>query len=93
VLGLEEVTSYFHYGIAESVGENPLSAMGYPTSRDFGKNETLDVRYIMGVVGCPDTFGRVKTISPNGEGGVDVRDEHGQVVSASVDWNFLQSGT
>ncbi|HEY5792469.1 MAG TPA: hypothetical protein VIS74_04170, partial [Chthoniobacterales bacterium] len=32
VLGLEEVTSYFHTGLAESAAPNPVSARGIPTS-------------------------------------------------------------
>ena len=70
VLGLEEVTSYFHYGLAESANTNPLSRRGYDTCVQLQSGETLDIRYIMGIAEIPGDFDQVQSIDalPDGSG-------------------------
>jgi len=41
VVGLEEVTSWFHVGLAESVAKNPVSEKGFPTSAVLREGESL----------------------------------------------------
>ena len=47
VLGLEEVTAYFHYGLSPSAGGNPLRDRGYATCLELDEGTPVDVRYIM----------------------------------------------
>ena len=63
VMGIEDVTSYFHYGLAESANPNPVSRMGYATCMKLKKAAPLTVNYIMGVAAIPAKFGRVRSIT------------------------------
>jgi hypothetical protein len=92
VLGLEEVTSYFHYGLAESVEDNPVSEMGYATSVRLETSEVLEVRYIMGVAPCPADFGHVQSIEPGGSEEIVIRSSGEAEVRAKVDWTHVRSG-
>jgi len=89
-LGVEEVTSYFFLGLAESVRPNTLSRAGYPTSLTLDPNQPLEVNYIMAAAPIPETFGRVTDIVPAREG-VVLHSDTGQHVHAKVDLAFLQS--
>jgi hypothetical protein len=89
VLGIEEVTSYFHYGLSESVAPNPISEAGHKTVHQFEPDEPFEVRYIMGVVACPATFGRVDEIEPLGDSEIAIRDESGLTVTTPVQWSFV----
>lgn len=62
VMGIEDVTAYFHYGLSESARANPLSKRGFPTCVNLKAGEPLTVRYIMGVATIPAGFDRVGRI-------------------------------
>jgi hypothetical protein len=64
VLGLEEVTSNFHYGLAESARSNPISRRGIPTHHVLDPDRPLVVPYIMGAVPIPAGFDRLVAIEP-----------------------------
>lgn len=90
VLGLEEVTAYFHYGLAESARANPFSRLGYPTSLRLHETEPLVVRYIMGVAAIPPGFDRVVSVEPVRNGhGIELRSSRGKRVRAAVNVDFL----
>jgi len=92
VMGLEEVTSYFHYGLAESADANPISHRGYPTCMVLRGNEVTDVRYIMGVVAAGLGFGHVVDIEIEAdENSVRIRGAGGESISAKVDVGFLRT--
>jgi hypothetical protein len=93
VLGLEEVTSYFHYGLAESAAPNPLSKRGVPTCHRFRRGEALAVKYIMAMAAVPRGFDRVRDILPakNGES-VCLVASSGKTVHVPLDLGFLQNG-
>lgn len=88
VLGLEEVTANFDYGVAESARANPLKRRGYVTALELNPDKPLVVNYIFGVADIPGGFARVADIVPV-VGGVELRPPKGQPVRAAVDWNFL----
>ncbi|MDE2730594.1 MAG: hypothetical protein OXI38_04260 [Bacteroidota bacterium] len=93
VMGLEEVTSYFHYGLAESAHSNPLDRAGHRTCLQLNADSPLDVRYIMGVVSIPDGFDRVESIEAGAEAGtVRIRSASGIDVHTAVDLSFMCSG-
>lgn len=68
VMGLEETTSYFHYGLAESAAANPLSRRGHATCVRLDPVVPLTVNAIFGVVAVPARFGAVEAIEPQGDG-------------------------
>jgi hypothetical protein len=90
VMGLEEVTSFFHLGLAESAARNPLSAMGIPTCLRLDPRKTLAVNYIMGVARIPAGFDRVASIqSQAGNKAIVLKSASGQRTEAAVDLDFL----
>lgn len=64
VMGLEEVTSYFHHGLAESARTNPVNRRGFPTVLQLRAERPLVVNYIMAVAPLPRGFERVRAIRP-----------------------------
>jgi hypothetical protein len=90
VLGLEEVTSWFHVGLAESVAKNPVSDKGFPTSAMLRVSEPLVVSYIMGIAKIPAGFDCVKSIeAAAGRQGIVLRSGSGKETKADVDLTFL----
>ena len=92
VMGLEEVTSFFHYGLAQSAESNPLENRGIATCLHLNAAEPLDVRYIMAVAEIPEGFDQVKEI----EAGADrqeviLRSVSKIEVNAALDVSFLQT--
>jgi len=88
VLGLEEVTSYFHTGLAESAAENPLSMSGHATVLQLDPKTPTQVNYIMAAAPIPRGFDRVKTIDQE-NGGVVLTSDSGKRAIAHVDLSFL----
>ena len=89
VLGLEEVTSYFHFGLAEAVKPNPLSERGIPTHLEFDAAAPLVVNYITAVAPVPTTFGRLRAIEPFGADKVKLIAESGASVTTNIELEFL----
>ena len=90
VLGLEDVTSYFHYGIQGSCEPNPISEAGFPTWITLDPERPMVVNYIMAVAEIPRGFDRVKEIAPN-KGSVTLVAQSGAQVSMPLDLPFLYS--
>lgn len=88
VLGIEDVTSYFHYGLAESVRANPVSRLGYPTSRLLRGGQAFSIPYIMGVAAIPSGFDKVTRIERTGAG-ILLTSAAGRKARARVDVSFL----
>lgn len=89
VMGLEEVTGYFHLGLAESVRPNHLSRMGYPTAVRLDKRKALTVNYIMGVARIPNGFGPVKRINAKTSGIVVMTGAGGHRIEIPLNLKFL----
>ena len=90
VMGMEDVTSYFHYGLAESARANPLSRRGYSTSVQLNAKTPLTVSYIMGTASLPKGFTKVKSIVPSA-GHVVITSTEGKSIRVPVDTSFLQN--
>jgi len=88
VLGVEDVTAYFHYGQAESSEANPIRKAGYSTSHRLDPRTGLTVNYIMGVAAVPKGFGRVRSVirKPNH---IVLTSFEGKSVISEVDTTFL----
>jgi hypothetical protein len=88
VLGLEEVTSHFHDGLAESARKNNLNARGIATIAKLNPSQTLVVNLIMAVAAIPRRFGQVTQIVPE-PGCVILHGEGKQRVRVALDPSFL----
>jgi len=93
VMGLEEVTSCFHFGLAESARKNPIAQKGFPTCLTLNARKPLVVAYIMGVAGIPAGFDRVASIrAVPGERTILLKSANGKQAEAAVDLDFLHAG-
>lgn len=90
VLGLEEVTSFFHMGLAESAGKNSISDKGFPTSLRLNPRKPLVVNYIMGIAKIPAGFDHVASIERNPDNqGIVLESVNGKRAEAKVNMDFL----
>jgi len=90
ILGLEEVTSYMHYGLAGSVRENPAQQEGYRTYFEMSPDQPLNVNAIIGVAPCGPSTGAVVEIVPV-EGGIQILTADGSTIGVQVDVDALYS--
>lgn len=67
VIGIEEVTSYFHLGHTASNAPNPLSDQGFRTVSTLNPEVQLEVRYAFGLVAIPPGFERLLNLSCEGD--------------------------
>lgn len=90
VLGLEETTSYFHFGQAESAKPNPLSAAGYPTTIKLSPKKPLRVPHIFAVAAIPRGFNIVADVQAQADGGgILVTAANGKAAKLALDTAFL----
>ena len=93
VLGLEEVCSNFHPGLAESASKNPISDRGFPTCLMLNPNRPLVVAYVMGAAKIPAGFDRVVSIrATGGNRAIRLQAASGKEVEAAVELDFLWAG-
>jgi hypothetical protein len=91
VMGIEDVTSFFHCGIAESAKKNALSAQGFSTCAELDPKTPFTVPYIMGAAAVPSGFAKVETIEAlSDNSGIAITSNKGKKIEVSVDMNFLQ---
>ena len=88
VMGLEDVTSYFHLGLAESAGPNPLNRRGIPTALRLDPGKPTSISHIMGVAAIPAGFDRVSRIRRM-KGGIELVAASGKRARCAVDLGFL----
>jgi len=92
VLGLEEVTSYFAYGVKPSVEANPLQERGFKTFVELSGERPLTVRVIMGCVPIPDGFSGVRDVSRRDSTSIQITGRGGEELAVSCRLDFLQRG-
>ncbi len=90
VMGLEEVTGYFHVGLAASAKKNAFTERGIPTALQLSPKRPTVVNYIMAVALTPPNFTGVRQIEVNAKGCTLVA-ESGKQVKCPIDTAFLQS--
>ena len=89
VMGIEDTTSYFHYGLAESARPNALSRRGIPTALTLDPRNPTAINYIMGVAALPAGFDRVKAIRPT-KTGIEMIAANGRRSRCVVDLGYLR---
>lgn len=86
VMGLEDVNSYFHFGLAESAKKNPFTDMGRKTCVTLNPRKPTVVRYGFGVAELPPGFDRVARIEPNDAGtALTLLADNGKTATAAID--------
>ena len=92
VMGIEDVTSYFHYGIGESAQKNALSAQGFPTTVELNPKAPTTVPYIMGAAPVPAGFAQVESIEALADSsGITITSVKGKKIVVPVDLKFLEA--
>ena len=92
VMGLEEVTSYYAIGLAESARPNPFSRKGLPTCLTLNPRKPLVVPYIMGIATVPAGFDRVTSIqAARRNQAILLKSASGKQAEAAVELDFLQA--
>lgn len=89
VIGIEETTSYFHLGLAESARRNPVSRAGYPTTVMLSPSKPLRVAHIFAVAAIPRGFDIVAEVRA-APGGVAITSANGRSVRVPLDVGFLR---
>jgi hypothetical protein len=92
VLGLEEVTADFHFGLAESVQDNPIRRHGIATHVDLDPQRPTVVNYITAIAQIPERFDRVASIERVGKDEVEIRSSNGEIIRSPIDVSFLGVG-
>jgi hypothetical protein len=89
VMGIEEITGFFHCGLAESAAPNSLSRRGIKTHHILDASRPFAVRSIMGLAAIPKDFGRVADIQIHPHR-ITLLGESGHEVSTPVQTTFLR---
>jgi hypothetical protein len=89
VLGIEEVTAYFHLGLAASAEDNPWKEKGVPTTLALGGGKNTRIPYIMGVAPLVDGFDIVRAVQRT-DTGIRLTAASGAQLDHTVDLSFLQ---
>ena len=89
VLGMEDVTAYFHYELAESVHQNLISHSCFQTFLRLDESWPTEIPCTIGVVATTRKFGQVIKIERS-HTGIDLLGAGKQRLSASLDLGFLE---
>ena len=91
-LGLEDVCGFFAEGLKVSCEPNVLTRKGIPTAVELSPDHPTIVNYIQGIVKIPEGFENVRSAKFE-PGKVTFVSITGKQVSATVNWEFLKTGT
>ena len=91
VLGIEDITAYFHVGLNASLRPNPLSERGVPTCLKPGRGGRISIPYIQGVARVPEQFDCVTAINA-GRNEIELVAKTGVAVRVSCQVDFLRTG-
>jgi hypothetical protein len=93
VLGVEDITAFFHVGLAASCRENLLNRRGVRTCLMPDALGHLSIFYIQGVARIPANFDRVANIDGQWHNGrIVLHADAGPTVTVRCHLNFLRTG-
>lgn len=93
VVGIEDITAFFHVGLNSSCRANMLNERGIPTCLRPDAVGNISIPYIQGVARVPPEFDEVQHIEPHrSRGVVQLRAKSGVAVEVSCRVNFLDAG-
>lgn len=94
VMGIEDITGFFHVGAAASCRENFLSQRGIATCLRPDAHGRVSIFYIQGVAHLPPDFDRVADIEGHWrDNNIVLRAESGAAVVVRCHLDFLRMGT
>lgn len=94
VLGVEDITAYFHAGLAASSRDNPLNARGIPTALRPDAQGQFSIFYLQGVARVPPDFDCVANIEGHWrDHSIVLRAASGATVAIPCNLDFLRTGT
>jgi len=91
VLGIEDLTSFFAYGLAQSARPNQLTTLGLQTCLNLTPRKPLKVNYIMAVAIVPHGFNDTQRVIPT-RNGVKLISSAGKFVTVPLHTDFVQTG-
>ena len=91
VLGMEEVTSFFHYGLKPSVEPNFFHDKGFRSYVDFDQNKPTSIKVIMGLVPVEKTFSGVEDIVQDSDTEIAILGRGGERIGVSCAAGFLKA--
>ena len=89
VLGIEDVSAYYHIGQAESAKSNPLKRKGFPTGIKYSAKTPTRIPYIMGVCSAPKGFGKVADIKPETGSRIKLKSTNGKTITTRLNLGHL----
>lgn len=92
VMGIEDITGFFHVGLAASSRSNLLTERGIRTCIEPDSQGRLRIAYIQGVARIPAAFDRVAAIRRVPQGGISLLSDSGITVPVRCEIDFLQTG-
>ena len=93
VVGIEDITAFFHIGLKSSCRANMLNERRIPTCLNPDRTGRLSIPYIQGVARIPPGFDEVLDIEPQpGQASVLLRAKSGVAVEVSCQVDFLDTG-
>jgi hypothetical protein len=93
VMGIEDITAFFHVGLAASCRPNLLTERGIRTCLEPDARGRLSISYIQGVARIPGGFDQVAAIESQPDGGsVLLRADSGATVNVKCQIDFLRTG-
>jgi len=94
VMGIEDITAFFHVGIAASCQPNLLTERGIKTCLEPDAQGNLSIPYIQGVARIPPGFDRVASITPHPSSSrITLTSDSGIAVETLCQIDFLKTGT
>ncbi len=90
VLGIEEVTSFFNYGIKESVEKNLFTERGFKTVVDLHSDTPSHFKLIMGLVPIKKDFKGVRNIVKKDDLHVTIEGRGGEKIDVGCRVDFLK---
>jgi hypothetical protein len=91
VLGVEEVTGYFFYGIMPSIETNPMQEKGYKTYSEMKATDTFDVKLINGVIPVDRGFKGVEDIVKKDAATITIMGRGGEKIDVACNVDFLKT--
>lgn len=89
VLGIEDNTAFYHYGLVDAVSDNSHNQKGIKTYHDFRADEPVDVNCIIGMAEIPSGFERVEDIE-FGVGEMTLIASNGKKITVVINLDFLK---
>jgi hypothetical protein len=90
-MGIEDTTSHFHDGLAESAMKNSLTRRGIPTALRLSASKPTAISHIMAVAEIPRGFDHVADIRAAGDGAT-LRSRSGKTASCRLNLDWIKNG-